>query len=90
MFVPFQSLALVVIALLAAGVTLIYYRRAEAEAAKLSVADRKRFYSQFSSSADRANMPRHLGPLAQATDRARGARSGVIIIVTIAILFYFL
>jgi len=87
MVIPFQPLALVIIALIGVAVALFYKRRAEAEAAKLSDADRKRFQDQFSMGSDRKNMPRHMTALAQATDRVRGAWAGVVMIVLLAIIF---
>jgi hypothetical protein len=88
MFLAWQWIALVVLALLGGLATIHYQRKAEAVAAKLSKDDRQVFYQKYMTRADRANMPARFNDLAAAADRVRGAKTGVTIIFAVTLLFF--
>ena len=88
MFLSWQWIVLIALAILGAVATLHYQRKAEAEAQKLSAEDRRTFNTRYISRADRADMPGRFNDLAAAADRVRGARTGVTIILAIALLFF--
>lgn len=88
MFLAWQWIVLILLALLGAGVTIHYQRKAEAVAQTLSAEDRQTFNTRYMNRADRADMPSKFNDLAAAADRVRGARTGVTIIIAIALLFF--
>lgn len=88
MFLAWQWIVLILLALLGAGVTIHYQHKAEAVAQTLSVEDRQTFNTRYMNRADRAEMPAKFNDLAAAADRVRGARTGVTIIIAIALLFF--
>jgi hypothetical protein len=88
MFLPWQWVALVVIALLGGAATIHYQRKADAIAARLTPEERQTFQTRYLNRGDRAEMPERFKDLAAATDRVRGARTGVTLIVAIAVLFF--
>ena len=88
MFLAWQWIALIVLALLGGLVTINYQRKAEAVAGRLSKDDRQIFYSKYMNRADRAQMPAKFDDLAAAADRVRGARTGVTVILAVTLLFF--
>lgn len=88
MFLAWQWIVLIALALLGAVATIHYQRKAEAEAQKLSVEDRRTFNTRYLNRADRADMPSRFNALATAADRVRGARTGVTVILAITLLFF--
>ena len=88
MFLAWQWIILIVVALLGAVVTIRYQRKAEAVAQKLSAEDRLTFNNRYLNRGDRAGMPAKFNELAAAADRVRGARTGVTVIIAIALLFF--
>ena len=90
MFLTWQWITLIVLALLGGVVAVFYQNRAEAVANRLSAAERETFNTRYRNRADRANMPAKFNDLAAAADRVRGARAGVTMILAIAVLFFFI
>ena len=90
MLISWQWILLIVIALVGGAVSIHYQRRAETIAARLTPEDSAEFNSRYIARADRAAMPGRFDDLAAATDRVRGARSGVTIILAIALLYILL
>ena len=88
MFLSWQWIALIVLALLGGLAAVHYQRKAEAVAERLSKDDRQIFYTKYMNRADRANMPAKFNELAAAADRVRGARTGVTVILAITLLFF--
>jgi hypothetical protein len=88
MFLAWQWIALIVLALLGGLATIHYQRKAEAVAARLSKDDRQIFYTKYMNRADRTTMPAKFNELAAAADRVRGARTGVTVILAITLLFF--
>jgi hypothetical protein len=88
MFLPWQWVVLVFLALLGGAVAVFYQRRADAVAARLSPEDRQEFHTRYRNRSDRAGMPGKYNELAAAADRARGARTGVTLLIAIALLFF--
>ncbi len=90
MFLDWQWITLVVLALLGGAVAIYYQRLAERVAATLSAEDRQTFYTRYHNSDDRAEMPARFTELAAAADRVKGARTGATLILAIAVLFFFI
>jgi hypothetical protein len=90
MLIDTQFLILILLAAIGTAISLVYHRRAEAIAAKLTPEDRQTFNTRYRNRSDRANMPAKFDDLAAAADKVRGARTGVTVILGIAVLFYFL
>ena len=88
MFLTWQWIVLVALALLGGVANLHYQRKADAVAQSLSAEDRRTFNARYLNRADRAGMPSRFDALAAASDRVRGARTGVTIILAIALLFF--
>jgi hypothetical protein len=88
MFLTWQWIALIVIALLGGAVAVHYQRKAEQVAERLSPEDRQEFNTRYLNRADRAGMPAKFNDLAAASDRVRGARTGVTLILAIALFFF--
>ena len=88
MFLAWQWIVLVGLALAGGIATIHYQRKAEAAAQALSAEDRQAFNTRYVNRSDRAGMPAKFNTLAAATDRVRGARTGVTIILAIALLFF--
>lgn len=90
MLISWQWILLIVIALIGGAVSIHYQRRAETIAARLTPEERAEFNTRFMTRADRAEMPARFNDLAAATDKVRGARSGVTVILAIALLYFLL
>jgi hypothetical protein len=90
MFLTWQWIALIVIALLGGAVAVHYQRKAEQVAERLPSEDRQEFNTRYLNRADRAGMPEKYAELAAATDRVRGARTGVTVILAVALVFFLL
>ena len=88
MFPAWQWTVLILLALLGGGVTLRLQCKAEAVAQSLSTEDRQAFNARYIRSADRAGMPAKFNDLAAAADRVRGARTGVTVIIAVALLIF--
>ncbi|MFW5641586.1 MAG: hypothetical protein ACOCY0_02355 [Roseicyclus sp.] len=88
MFLSWQWIALIVLALLGGLATIHFQRRAEAVAERLSKDERQIFYTKYMNRSDRAGMPAKFDELAAAADRVRGARTGVTVILAITLLFF--
>lgn len=90
MFLAWQWIALIVIALLGGAVAVYYQRKAEEVAERLSPEDRRDFNTRYQNRGDRSGMPAKFNDLAAASDRVRGARTGVTVILAVALLFFLL
>jgi polysaccharide pyruvyl transferase WcaK-like protein len=88
MFLSWQWIILIGLAILGAVITIHYQRKAEAIGQSLSAEDRATFSTRYMNRADRAEMPAKFNDLAAASDRVRGARTGVTMIIAIALLFF--
>jgi polysaccharide pyruvyl transferase WcaK-like protein len=88
MFVTWQWIILIALAILGAVATIHYQRKAEAVAQTLSAEDRLTFNNRYLNRGDRKDMPARFNDLAAATDRVRGARTGATVVIAIALLFF--
>jgi len=88
MFLTWQWIALIILALLGGVVAVHYQRKAEQVAERLSPEDRQEFNTRYINRAERAGMPAKFNDLAAASDRVRDARTGVTLILAIALFFF--
>ncbi|MCR9068583.1 MAG: hypothetical protein NXH79_07025 [Rhodobacteraceae bacterium] len=90
MFINLQMLILLILAGLGAALSVFYQRQADKLADRLPPEDKQTFYTRYRNRSDRDDMPGKFADLATATDKARGARGGVTMILGIAVLYFFL